>query len=265
MHKNPQSNSDTHKPLKLIFAGISRCVSLLASSRYKNDTCFYFSRHKSTNQRDIQSCTCKKSSRRPSQFNESHPRLYWSGGSEKEVRYESYQAWRRRKQLIIRQVRVKVENLSATRPLQINRAKSITETNEQLSKKKKKERRGGHSSIKTGFRRKSNYSACFHGGGPWRNDWPTGWLITRNRRTIVERWRFISVPIWRVSKPVYDIGVSFFFFFFDTHLPATINIPFPQTKGYRGLVRFQKSNLFTESARSVSHKMVMISDEYDDA
>lgn len=73
-----------------------------------------------------------------SQFNESHPRLYWSGGSEKEVRYESYQAWRRRKQLIIRQVRVKVENLSATRPLQINRAKSITETNEQLSKKKKK-------------------------------------------------------------------------------------------------------------------------------
>lgn len=132
-------------------------------------------------------------------------------------------------------------------------------------KKKKKKRRGGHGSIKTGFRRKSNYSACFHGGGPWRNDWPTGWLITRNRRTIVERWRFISVPIWRVSKPVYDIGVSFFFFFFDTHLPATINIPFSQTKGYRGLVRFQKSNLFTESARSVSHKMVTISDEYDDA
>lgn len=188
MHKNPQSNSDTHKPLKLIFAGISRCVSLLASSRYKNDTCFYFSRHKSTNQRDIQSCTCKKSSRRPSQFNESHPRLYWSGGSEKEVRYESYQAWRRRKQLIIRQVRVKVENLSATRPLQINRAKSITETNEQLSKKKKKREKRRTQLDKNRFPAQIKLFSVF----PWRRamaKWLANGLVdhqkpTHHRRTM---------------------------------------------------------------------------------
>lgn len=86
-----------------------------------------------------------------------------------------------------------------------------------------------------------------------------GWS-SENRRDVscvVERQRFISTPIWRRFQTCLGHWWSFFLLLlFDVHLPAIVNISFSRTKGYRGLVNFQTSNLFTESARIVvSHKM----------
>lgn len=162
----------------------------------------------------------------------------------------------RQKRLIIGQVRVKVENLSAARPLESIVRKVSCDIpagrGERLSKKKGK-KKGDASDKKTGFRLEIKLFIV----SPFRGH--CGETINGNKIRLiarksspVRRFRFISDDdltrfqnLFRISPfffPSFFFIFNFFllsFFFITLRLPAQIvNIPFSRAKGYRRLVHF---------------------------